>query len=651
MSGLGTRAHAPRRMRAAILGAALVGAAGCQPALQPAFPPVATPVATPVAAPTRVAPTMSAGEGRVWVDSVMRSLTTRQKVAQLVWPWVLGDYQADNAPQFQRQLRLIRDEQVGGVIISIGSPVEVAAKLNALQRAAKLPLLVGADLETGAAFRFRGGYATPNGLDLGGSTMFPPPMAIGATNDPTLAAAMGTITAKEGRAIGAHIAFAPVLDVNNNPRNPVIGARAFSERADAVGRLGAAFIRGMQSAGMAATGKHFPGHGDTEQNSHLELARVTASRARIDSVELAPYREAIAAGMRGVMGFHGRMDALDSTGVAATLSKRIMTNLLRDELGFRGLVVTDALDMNGVMGSLGQSEVCVRAFDAGADILLMPSDLPQCITSVTTAVDSGRVSMSRLDASVRRLLEEKVRMGLPLQRTVDVEAVRAVVGDTAHLAVARTVAERAITLAKDSLNQVPLARLPRETRVLSVTVATRTDLGAGATFNAELQRRFPRVKTELVMPEQANDATVATQNGGPPRYVAGAGADAAIVGGSVGNVLRAADSADVVIVSSYVNISSVTATAAAPRGVVELLRALRAKGKQPIVVAFGSPYLLTDVPEVSAYLVAWSAWPLAQRAAARAVLGEIPIRGVLPASVGPGAPSGAGLQRPLGVVP
>ncbi len=622
------------RARPLALSLAVGACGGLVPGSPPRAPaPGPSPVSAPATSPR-------------WADSVLASLTTRQKVAQLVWPWVLGDFQAQSNPGFQRIVGFVRDEQVGGVIISIGSPVEVAAKLNALQREAAVPLLVGADLETGAAFRFRGGYATPNGLDLGGSTMFPPPMGIGATGDTAAAAAMGRVTAREGRAVGAHVAFAPVLDVNNNPRNPVIGARAFGETPALVGAMGAAFIRGLQDAGMAATGKHFPGHGDTEQNSHLELSRVDAPRARLDSVELAPYRVAIAAGMRGVMTFHGRLDALDASGIAATLSKPIMTDLLRGSLGFGGFVVTDALDMNGVMGTLGMAEVCVRAFEAGADILLMPSDLPGCISAVTAAVQGGRVAMARLDASVRRVLMEKVRAGLPRQRTVDLERVRDVVGDTAHLALARRAAERALTLAKDSLGQVPLAAtLPRTTRVLSVTIAPRNDLGAGQAFNQELQRRFPRLRTELVQPELGGaEATVGAAAGGPAQYQAAAGG--AIAGGAA-TVLRAADSADVVIVSSYVNISSVTATAAAPRGVVDLVRALLAKGKQPIVLAFGSPYLLSDIPEVPAYLLAWSAWPMSQRAAAKGLLGELPITGVLPATVAPGVRVGSGIPRPL----
>ena len=228
-----------------------------------------------------------------WADSVLTTLSLRDKVAQMVWPWVLGDYTASDDAAFRRIERLIREQHLGGIIISVGSPTEIAAKLNAFQSASNLPLLVGADLETGAAFRARGGFFLPNAIDLGGATNFPYLMGIGASRDTGLAYAMGRVTAVEGRALGMHMAFAPVMDVNNNPKNPVISLRSFGENPRLVAQLGSAFIRGIQDNGMLATAKHFPGHGDTEQNSHLELARVGGSRARIDSVELPPFRAAV----------------------------------------------------------------------------------------------------------------------------------------------------------------------------------------------------------------------------------------------------------------------------------------------------------------------------------------------------------------------
>ena len=254
--------------------------------------------------------TLRAASGdREWADSVLATMPLRDKAAQMVWPWILGDYTAVDNVAWTRVERLIREQKLGGAIISVGGPIDIAIKTNALQRAAALPLLIGADLETGAAFRARGGYFVPNAIDLGGATAFPYQMGIGATRDTALAYEMGRVTALEGRALGIHMAFAPVLDVNNNPKNPVIAARSFGENATLVARLGSAFIRGIQDNGMLATAKHFPGHGDTEQNSHLELARVDASRQRLDSVELLPFREAIRAGVAGVMTFHGFLPA------------------------------------------------------------------------------------------------------------------------------------------------------------------------------------------------------------------------------------------------------------------------------------------------------------------------------------------------------
>src|SRR5919205_2881594 len=262
----------------------------------------------------------------------MRSMTLRERVAQLVWPSVFGDYVSGDSPQWRRLTQYVQQQKVGGFTISVGSPTEVAAKLNALQSMSKVPLLFGADLEAGAGFRARGGYFVPNAIDLGGAVVFPPEMGLGATRDTTLAYEQGRLTALEGRALGIHIAYAPVLDVNNNPANPVINTRSYSGDPQLAARLGAAFVRGLQEHGMVATGKHFPGHGDTGVNSHLALPVVSASRARLDTVELVPFRSAIGAGLGAMITFHGSMPALDSTGAPGTLSPRVLSGLLRGEL-------------------------------------------------------------------------------------------------------------------------------------------------------------------------------------------------------------------------------------------------------------------------------------------------------------------------------
>jgi beta-N-acetylhexosaminidase len=523
--------------------------------------------------------------------------------------------------------------------MSIGSPIETAAKLNAMQELSALPLVIGADYETGAGFRSRGGYFLPNNIYLGGATVFAPQMALGASRDTALAYEQGRITAREGRALGVHVAFAPVLDVNNNPANPVIGVRSFGEDPRLVADMGASLIHGLQDNGMLATGKHFPGHGDTDENSHLTITTVHASRPRIDSVELVPFRRAIAAGLGAMMTFHGVIPALDTTPVPATLSPVVMTGLLRRELGFKGLVITDAMDMNGVLArvratqpsqvvtgnygainSIGLAEACKRAIEAGADILLMPSDVPAAIEAVVQGVQEGRFTQARVDSSVRRVLELKQKFGLDRRRVVDLDSVRAVVGDTNNLLVAQRAAQKSITLAKDSLRLVPLVgggnTVPR---VLSVTIANRTDLPAGATFNTELRRSIPTVRAELINPDDPAP--------------------------NLGRILALADSVDVAVVSSYLSTSSTTSSATAPEVLAQFIRDMARRKPRTILVSFGNPYFLQQVPTVSTYVIAWGGFPVSQGAAARALIGTAPITGKLPISIPPLLRFGAGEER------
>ena len=549
----------------------------------------------------------SAEPSRGWVDSVLATLTLREKAAQMVWPTVLGDYVPASSPQWRRLREEIERERVGGYTISVGSPLEIAAKLNAMQAMAAVPLVVGADLEFGAGYRARGGYFVPNAIDLGGATVFPPEMAVGATRDTALAYEQGRVTAAEGRALGIHVAYAPILDVNNNPANPVINTRSYGEDPWLAARMGAAFVRGLQEHGMLATGKHFPGHGDTGVNSHLALPSVNASRERLDSVELVPFRAAVGAGMGAVMSFHGAMPALDPSGLPGTLSRPVLTGLLREQLGFRGVIISDAMDMRGVLDTYGPVRAARLAVAAGADVLIQPLDVTQTIDAVVAGVREGDYPESRLDASVRRILEAKHAFGLHRRRFVSLDSVRAVVGDSANAAVARRVAERSITLVKDSLRRLPLSGVAPRGRVLSVTVARRTDLPAGVSFDAELRTRFTALRSEFVNAEDA--------------------------GVNFERLLRAADSAEVVLVSSYMGHAWNATTAAAPRAFVEFVRQLAQRGARPVVVSFGNPYLLQQLPEVPAYVVAWGGFPVSQQAAARAVLGTIPFAGKLPITI------------------
>ena len=580
---------------------------------------------------------------RKWADSVLATLDLRDKAAQMVWVWTLGDYTSQDNPTWLSMEKLIREQKLGGAIISVGGPADIAVKTNALQRVAKIPLLFGADLETGAAFRARGGYFIPNAIDLGGATAFPYQMGIGATRDSALAYEMGRVTATEGRAMGLHMAFAPVLDVNNNAKNPVISARSFGEDPKLVAAMGRAFIRGIQANGMLATGKHFPGHGDTEQNSHLELARVTASRARLDSVELYPFAEAIKAGVRGIMTFHGDLPALDSSGVAATLSPKVMTDLLRKQMGFNGILVTDALDMNGAIGTLSMAEVTIRAVVAGNDVLLMPSNVPGSIDAVVSGVKTGRFTEARVDSSVRKLLMAKHELGLPRNRFVDVEALRKSIAVEANVKPARVAAEKAITLVNDSLSLVPLSQRPPTSRIVNISVASRNELSAGVQFNAEIKSMFSGLLALNLTPEVVYDATAGAAAGNAAGYQASA--TPALLKGAVDNVLNLSRGADIAFVSSYIGASTNTATMDATIGLADLITGLQKNGTKVVLVSFANPYLAMNLPRTEAHLIAWSASPLSQRAAARALLGRASITGKLPITIPGIAPFGAGLQK------
>jgi beta-N-acetylhexosaminidase len=556
---------------------------------------------------------------RAWVERTLASMSLRDRAAQMVWPSVWADYVSTTDSGWTTLRRWIERDRVGGFTVSIGGPTEMATKLNAMQRMAGVPLLVGADLEAGAGFRARSGWFLPNGLDLGGATVTPPQMAIGASGDTALAYEMGRVTALEGRALGIHIVYGPVMDVNNNPRNPVINVRSFGEDPRLAGRLGASYVRGVQANGMLATAKHFPGHGDTDVNSHLALPVVSASRARLDSVELPPFQAAIDAGAAAVMSFHGSMPALDSSGVPGTLSARVMTGLLREQMRFSGLIISDAMDMKGVLVQFGLAEASIKAVVAGCDVLIQPEDVRATIDAIVAGVSTGRYTAERVTASARRVLESKARLGLHRGTQVDVAKMRSAVGDSTMRRAARQMAVRGLTLVRDAATRIPMAEAAGR-RVLHVVVARRTDLGAGQTFGAMLQRNGAgQVRSVTLIPDDplAN----------PDR------------------VLSLADSADVVILASYVAQSWDAPSAAAPSGLGGMVDGLIRRGKEPILLSFGNPYVGAQLPTVGTYLVAWSGNATTQTAAARALLGKEPITGRLPISMPPVAEIGAGLVR------
>ncbi len=544
-------------------------------------------------------------------DPILASLSTRQKVAQLVVPWLAGSYAAFDDSAFQVATRWVDTLQVGGIIVSVGSPFDIAAKLNALQRRSRLPLLISADLEWGAAMR------------VVGATGFPAIMATGATGDERDAYTIGRVAALEGRAVGIHVNFAPDADVNNNPLNPIINTRSFGEDPRAVAKLVRAYVRGLQDNGMLATLKHFPGHGDTETDSHIGLPVIRVGYARLDTLELIPFRAGIEAGAEIVMSSHIAFPALTGSDDPGTLSPAVLTGLLRDSLKFHGLVVTDALEMGAIVTKYGPGEATVRAFLAGSDLLLIPADADSAINSMVAAVANGRITAERLDASVRRVLQIKRRLGLFQRRTVPLDSIMRIVGSKPDQDLANDIAARALTLVRDTAGT--LARL-RATRSRIALIAYGDELNSfvGQRVVEALQKGGDTVTFFRLWPMS-----------GPQSY------DSARA-----TIARA----PTIVFAANVRPISGRGTIALPDSLARLIAATDS-AKPTVLVSLGSPYLLSQAPTVKSYLIAWSGVRAAERAVSRALLGWAPIGGKLPIRIPPGYAVGHGLVMPDSTLP
>jgi beta-N-acetylhexosaminidase len=544
-------------------------------------------------------------EAPVDIDALLDGLSTRDKIAQLVVPWIAGTYAAFDDEAFRRMQAWVDSLHIGGLLVSVGSPLDVAAKLNRLQERSQLPLLVSSDLEAGTAIRLNGG------------TPFPPNMGIGATGSDSNAYELGRITALEGRAVGIHLAFAPVADVNNNPANPIINTRSFGEDPETVARLVAAEVRGLQDHGMLAGAKHFPGHGDTGTDSHIALAVSNSDWARLDSVELVPFRSAIAAGVTSIMSAHIALPAVDRGQLRpGTVAPNILTGILRDSLGFKGLVVTDALNMGGVASMYG-AEAGVRAFLAGADILLQPADPGTAINAMAAAIARGEISKQRLDRSVRRVLEIKRGLGLFQRRTVPLDSISSIVGRAEFQGEAREMAARSIVMVKDVGGTVHGLKRTRAALTL-ITYGDDENRSLGNSMAAELRSRGHAVSVFKLWPAS-----------GPASY----------------------DSAAAIIARNGVTVFATVDRPIPWRGMVGLPEAMMelieatAPARPTILVSLGNPYLIASLPEVGSYLIGWRANSVTEQAVARALAGEAAITGRLPISIPPEYRRGWGVQR------
>ena len=544
-------------------------------------------------------------DAAAWVDSTLASLSLRERVAQLVVPWISGASPAANPEEMARLLAWVERDRVGGLIVSTGTPRGIAAKLDAAQARARVPLLVVSDLETGPGMRL-----TPGGTDM------PPAMAFGAAGDTALAREAGRITGIEARAVGIHLTLGPVLDVNSNPRNPIINVRSFGEDPQLVARLGSAWIQGARESGLLAAGKHFPGHGDTHVDSHVGLPTVDADAARLRAVELVPFAAATRAGLAGMLVGHIAVPALaGAQPPPASLSPEVIGEVLRREVGFQGLAFTDALNMGGVTNRYSVAEASIRALLAGADVLLQPPGTSEVIDQIVRAVESGRVPAARVDEAARRMLTAKAAAGLHRGARVPVDSLAARVGAPAHDAHARQVARRAITLARDPRGLVPF---PADVRsVLYVAYATR-DQGRGRALAAELEAAGLRVERSSVGP--------------------GTGA------GEFARLRERARASDAVLISAAIAPHQYRSLGLSG-GFAQFVESLSAAGRPVVVVSLGSPYLLDAFPSAPAYLLGWSDAGDTQRAVARALTGAAEITGRLPVSLPPHHRAGEGIRR------
>jgi len=573
-------------------------------------------------------------EALKWADKELRRMSLDEKIGQLISVGVNATFLNQDSEAFKALRHQVEDNHVGGIILFRGPVYESVMLVNRMQGLAKYPLLISADLEAGAGMRF------DDTINL------PWNMAVGATDNPDYARRQGALTAHEARALGVQQIYAPVADVNNNAANPVINVRSYGEDPAAVGRFVAAFVEGAQSNGVIATAKHFPGHGDTATDSHRGLPEIDVSRERLNAVELVPFEAAVKSGVGSVMTGHIGMPQVDPTaviplprdvklkpidtdengevivekGTLPTSLSPVMTGILRRDLGFDGLIVTDAMSMSGLTLYFTQEEASVRALEAGADLLLKPADADAVLRGVRDAVQKGRLKEERIDQSARKVLAAKYDLGLVKQRVTSLDAIDVNVAGREAVGLAREIAEHAITLVRDDDRLLPLNSLKPDARIFNLAITNGDDrLWIANAFAGAITRAGRKIET-VVLDDRSTDAEVK-------------------------KAVEHANSADVVIASLYGRVRTGQARSVGlPEPGAKALSALIAAKTKLVGISFGNPYLLQSFPGLRTYLVAYGDMPSLQDAAARALFGEIDVTGKLPISLPGLYPRGTGIQ-------
>jgi beta-N-acetylhexosaminidase len=549
---------------------------------------------------------------------LLRSLTLHDRIAQLLVVRGYGDYPPSDQAEYKRFLRWIQIDHVGGFIVAgrikdgniiPAQPFEMAVFINRMQHLAKTPLLVGSDFERGASMR------------VAETAKFPYLMAFGAARDMNAIRQLGSATAHEARALGVNWVFAPDADVNNNPLNPIINMRSFGEDPAAVAEEVSAFIDGAHSdpnTYVLLSAKHFPGHGDTSQDSHMQLATLDQPKERIESIELVPFRAAIQHGVDSIMTAHLAVPSVEPEKIPATLSRKVLTGLLKEELGYKGLVVTDALEMQGVASLFSPGEAAVRAIEAGADVLLMPLDPDASIKAIEAAIASGRLTRKRIDESASKVLAAKQKLGLYRGRFVKLDSITDDLQADELDQLAEHVAEKAITLVKDDKHLLPA---PTDDGSCLVLLNEYQFTSRGEALVRAVQHGMPAVKvyvTNSSMPDSVLSA-VATDTAAHCKQIYAA---------------------------AFVTVSANRGSVAMEGGLNAFLNQM-VHGPVPVALfSLGNPYLLSSFPDLSTYAAAFSTAASSETAVAKAILGEIAITGKLPVSIPGVAKVGDGIVVP-----
>ena len=544
-----------------------------------------------------------------WVESTLKSMTLEEKVGQLFVADLVAVYANRQSPSYMLAKNFIDTYHVGGFVLAGGTVTDIAIMTNALQRESKLPLLINADLEGGLWFNHPYRWMQGRAPELprfvaGGGTPLPSCMAVGATGNTHFAYEFGRITAREARAVGIHWTNSPVSDVNSNPHNPIINTRSFGEDPAQVAKMVAAYVKGAQDERVIATVKHFPGHGDTEEDTHMKLPSLPFDRKRLDSVEFVPFKAGIDAGVKAVMTAHIALPNIDSEKRPSTLSPVIITELLRNHLGFNGLVVTDGMTMQGVTDHYTAAEAAIRAIEAGVDVVLVPANFGEAYRGVLEAVKSGRIPKERLEQSVRRVLAAKAWVGLDRQRFVNIDDITKIVAPPESELIADSMFQSAITLLRNAGNCIPLKP---KARVHIVTVTDDPDQNMGGALLSVLDPHMQSVSLSHLWNESSAEAIQRTES--------------------------ELQSADVVVVGIYLSVGSWKGQLGFSQGLQRFFDRLSTMKKSVVMITFGDPYIIGNLPTSDAILAAYTGVRKAEEAVGHALLGLAEVSGKLPVTI------------------